>query len=1161
MQKFVYGYCFPWWRSCGLTKTLLVMKLTILLLTAACLTVYASGVSQTITLSGKNVELKKVFTAIKKQTGYVVFYNHSDLNGTSPVTLSVYDVPLREFLDIMLKDQPLDYKIEDKTIMLYRKAVFENTVPVNTPLLDTAISLNGRVTGEQGEALEGVTVTSRPSGKTAVTNAQGFYTLVAGAKDRSLQFSFVGYATAEASIGSGSVINIELQKQVSRMEEVVVVGYGKQKRRDLTGAVASIRSDEITKTKVPSFQEAIQGKLPGVFISSSSGEPGSAMNISIRGSNSIYAGSNPLYVIDGVPYDANSNEMVTANIGNKTVSNPLSNLNPNDIETIDVLKDASATAIYGSRGANGVIIITTKTGKIGQPRITYDGYVGLAQATKKLNVLNAEEYLEYMKIVQPNSALFYYDTNKDGLFNNLDQPRDLDSLVRHDFQNEVLRTAFSHNHNISLSGNSNGTNYSAALGYLGQDAIVKGNDNNRFTFRLNLNRDFGKRLKIGLNANTSNNVFNGPSHSGGGAGLFNGVVQNILIARPVEFFDPLWDRTSVYVSPLSMFEQAYKSMSTSQNTVNGNLNYKIASGLSLNLSGGGIWTDSKGKEFYGKNTDWGVMDRGLGILQYSKSRYLYNTNQLVYEKAFNEKHYINAMAAMELGQFDFEYFNVSKSNFTNEETGIDDISKGATAKGSSSSRDISRRISYFGRLNYTFAGRHLLTATYRADGSDKFGRGNRFGFFPSFAYAWIASDEAFLKNSKTISNLKFRLSYGQTGNERIPSFRYLPRLSNRYYEGLLGFAPSSRENPNLKWENTTQYNMGIDLGLFRNRVNLTFDWYNKQTNDMLIDAYVAARTGYSRQWQNIGRVDNSGIEFQINSKNVDRENFTWETTLTVSGNKNVVKSIGNLDFIPVTVGGSWIVDVGRVVVGNQIGTGYGYKFDGVYQVDDFTWQNNSDPTIPHKDRTYSLKDGVVSLAGQNVKPGYFKFKDLNGDNVVDLDNDRTIISRSLPKFFGGFNNTLRYKNFDLNIFFEGSYGAQIMNVSKYQMEGAYAYTWMNISKDFYENRWTPEHPTNQYGDFNEANTNSRLTSDYYVEDASYLRLKNLSLGYSFNESLLQRLHIQNMRVYLSASNVYTWTRYSGFDPEIQSGESLMQGLDRISYPRARVFNLGINLTF
>jgi len=1139
----------------------LVMKITTALLLFSALHVSAHSLSQTITLKVKDQPIKQIFEAIYDQTQFGVIYNDKRIDPNQKVTVEANQMPLDVFLEQVLLSRNLSYRIEDQTIFVKRRqdrAGYGSTVNSDAPIQNV---ISGRVTDNTGNPLQGVTVSLKGKLLKTNTDANGDYRMVVPDHSNVLIFSSIGYESQEISIGGRDVINAILQVSTSDLDEVVVIGYGTQKRKDITGSVASIGANDIAKANTTTFQEAIQGKLAGVRISASSGEPGSAMNISIRGANSIYASSSPLYVIDGVPYGASSGEMVTANVGNKTVSNPLAGLNPNDIESIDVLKDASATAIYGSRGASGVVIITTKQGKIGEPRLEYNGYIGVSNVTKRMNVLSADEYIDYMRLVQPNSSLFFRDTNKDGSFDELDEPRNLDSLVRHNFQDEIFRTGFAQDHNLSLSGNSAGTNYLLSANYNNQNAIIRNNDDNRFSFRSNISRDFGKRLQLALNFATTNTTFNGPSHSGGGAGLFNGVVQNAIIARPIEFHDPLWDRTGIYVSPLKMIDEAYKTMTFSQNTFNANAGYKLGTGLMLHINAGSIWSTSKGKEFYGKQTDWGVMDRGVATIQNSQSRSIYNTNQLNYEKYFTEKHYLSAMAAVEISQYDTEYFNVQRANFANEDTGVDDINKGTVAKGSTSSRDINRRLSYFARVNYNLLQRHLFTGTFRIDGSDKFGPGSRFGYFPSIAYAWLISEEGFLQESNVISNLKLRLSYGMTGNERISSFRYLPRLGNAFYEGQLGFAPSSRANPNLKWETTEQYNLGLDAALFKDRLSFTLDFYRKKTKDMLIEAFVPAKTGFSREWTNIGSIDNSGIELQVNLRNIDKPQYKWETNFNISRNVNKVVSIGNLDFIPVSVGGAWITDVGRVIVGSQIGTGYGYKFDGVYQIEDFTWQDNSDPAIPHDARTYQLKDGIVSVAGQDVKPGFYKFKDLNGDGIVDVDHDRAIISQSAPKFFGGINNSFSFKSVDLSVFLEGSYGNQIMNVSRFQLEGAYAYTWMNIDRDFYHNRWTPENPTNQYGAFNDINTNSRLTSDYYVEDASYLRLKNVSIGYALPTEVVKRLHVQGIRIYVSGNNLYTWTSYSGFDPEVHSGENLMPGLDRISYPRARFYNLGVNLTF
>lgn len=1135
------------------SKFILTMKLTFVLLTAVFLQVGASTRAQNISINKQSTSLKEVFQLIEKQTSFTVVYDSKIIKATKPFSLTVKDVSIETLLNRCLRDLDLDYVISINTIVVRKKT--------NAPDLVMITRVTGKVVDLKGMPIPGVSIRIKGSNKGTSTDMDGKYTIDVPGPTSILVFTSIGYNVEELLVGNEKVIDVTLMEEIKSLNDIVVIGYGTVNKKDLTGSVSSIKADELSKSKVTSFQEAIQGKLAGVQISSSSGEPGAAMNISIRGANTIYGSTSPLFVIDGVPYDANANEVGTASIGNKTSANPLASLNPNDIESVDVLKDASSTAIYGSRGANGVVIITTKTGKLGAPKIDYDGYMSFSNATKKLGVLSPDEYLDYRRIVSPNTILFYNDTNKDGLYNELDEPVDLSKLEKHDWQDETLQTGVSQNHNVSFSVKKDNTSYAGGIGYLDQGAIVRNNDFKRYSARLRVDQDFNTKLKIGLNISLSQTGQDGASQSGGGDGLFNGIVQNLVISKPIEFYDPLWDRAGAYISPLTMIDDAYKSAATVQNNISGYLNYKFIPGLTLNISGGGILTSSKTKEFYGKKTSWGVGDNGLGIIQDQKASSLFNTNQLTYEKWFNKNHYLNAMIATEINQYTYEYFSVQKSNFADESTGIDDIAKGTIAKGSASYKDVNRRLSYFGRLNYTLLTKHLFTGTFRADGSDKFGKGKRFGYFPSFAYGWLISEEPFLKNSKQISNLKLRLSYGETGNERIESYRYLARLENAFYNGELGQAPASSANPNLKWETTIQYNAGIDLGLFNNRIELTLDVYSKQTKNMLLPVYVPGRTGYNQQWQNVGRVDNKGIEFQINTKNIKSKDFNWETSFNISSNRNEVMDIGNVGYIPVTMGGGWITNVGRVTVGQPIGTAYGYVFDGVYQISDFTWDNNSDPTIPHDKRFYVPKPGVVQVTGVNVRPGSSKFKDLNGDGIVDLDNDRTTISRSTPKFFGGLNNTIRYKNFDLNIFLEGAYGNQIFNESKYRLEGGVSSTWMNINKDFFYNRWTTDNPTNTYGDFGDANKTSTLTSSYFVEDASYLRLKNVSIGYRFSDDLMKKIGIGSARIYVNGSNLHTWTKYTGYDPEIQSENALLAGFDRISYPRARVYTIGLNVGF
>lgn len=1047
------------------------------------------------------------------------------------------------------------------TLLLFTLMFMTSTIMI----AQQNITVKGSVKDETGETLIGATIVEKGKKGGTVTDEEGRFSITVPG-NAELQVSYIGFSSKSVLVNNKTYLDVILSEDTHNMEEVVVIGYGTMKKKDLTGAVTGMKSDDIIQSKSLSFVNAMQGRMAGVQISSQSGELGANSRISIRGANSVYGSSLPLYVIDGVQIDVNADEVASPKMGNGSQLDPLSSLNPADIESIEVLKDASATAIYGSRGANGVILVTTRSGKAGKSRINYDGNVNFGIVSKRLKVLGASDFIDYRRTIDEFTPLFYTDSNGDGAYNELDIPRDPYSNPSHNWQDEMLRTAVSHNHNLSLDGGTDKTQYSTSLGYTMNEGIIINNNYQRITGRLKLDHQATDRLKVGTNISASFSKFKGASQSGGEGGTFNGVVQSLVTARPVEVYIPSWDNTGTYVSPIAMLESAYKSTSFIRANVNAYVDYKIMDGLTLNISGGGFLSSSKGNEFYGKNTEWGAGDNGRAIVAEHRAYYVSNTEQLSYKKNFGWSS-LDAMLAFELNHYNYESFGVDNGNYLDESTGAYSISKGSVLKSLYSYRGINNRVSYLARVYYDLYSRYLFTASIRADGSDKFGKGNRYGYFPSLAAAWRVSEEKFMKQQNFIDNMKFRLSYGRTGNERIASNQYMANMENSYYNGVLGLSPSTMANPDLKWETTTQYNVGLDLGIFKNRVQITLDAYKKITDDMLMPAPIPSQSGFSTQWQNIGRVDNKGIEFQISTVNISTKDFEWSTNFNISTNKNTVKDLGGVDFIPVNIGGGWITNVGRVMLGHEIGTAYGYVFDGVYQIDDFTWQNNSDPNIPFDERTFSLKNGVVSVKGTNVKPGSFKFKNLDGseDNVVD-ENDQTIISRSSPKFFGGISNTLKYKGFELSVFLTGSYGNEIFNESRFRLEGGTPLAWLNLSKDFWDNRWTPDNPTNEYGTFSvdTKNTTSMKTSSYYVEDASFLRLKTLSLAYTVPANFLKKMkwsNISNIKLYATADNLYTWTKYTGFDPEIDSNNALLPGFDRISYPRTRTFIFGVNVTF
>ena len=1023
-------------------------------------------------------------------------------------------------------------------------------------------TVSGTVQDENSEAVIGATVMLKGTTSGTITDINGAFVLEVPDENTVLIFRAVGLSEQEILVGNQTQIEVMLAEDIIGIDEVVVIGYGTMKRSDLTGSVSSISSEDIERTKSTSFLESMHGRMPGVHISTQSGEPGSNIEVKIRGANSINGNSTPLYVVDGIQMDVNTSEVATATVGSSSSMNPMANINQADIESIEILKDASATAIFGSRGANGVVLITTKSGKEGKTVFNYDANMAFASASKRLEVLSGDEYIAYHASRWPYNTYNTEDSNNDGILDASDTPRDLTGVNMFNWQDEILRTGITHNHNFSASGGTKTTKYSGSVGYLDQEGIVKYNDYSRYTARVKVDHNAGK-IKTGFNLNSSYSKTVGAAGASGG-GNYNCIVQFITLSKPIDINEPNQDFITggKFIYPTTMIEDAIKEIDLMRVFGNTYFTYALMDGLDLRVELGGNVSSSKGREFYGKETAWGNQQNGKGVLQENRSVSWFQRDMLTYNKQIG-KHGLNLMTAFEINSYAFESFRISMVDFPDESTSVYDISKGTLMESVASNKWGTNRASYLGRANYNYDNRYLATVSMRADGSDKFGPGNRWGYFPSAALAWRVSQESFLENIDIISNLKLRLSYGQTGNERIPAYSYFARMQNSYYSSdgstMLGLSPSSSANPDLKWETTVQYNGGLDFGLFENRISVMVDYFLKQTNDMLLLTPVPAQTGFGQQWKNIGQVDNKGVELMLMTYNIDRAGFKWNTTFNISMVKNEVIDLGEADFIPVTLPGGWFTNVGRVIVGDAIGTAYGYVWDGVYQIDDFTWQNTSDPTIEHKDRIYVLNPDVVQFAGTAVRPGSFKFKDLDGDGLVDEANDRQVISHSSPKHFGGLNNEFSYKGFDLGIFLEWSYGNEILNVSKIRSEGYQP--WMNLRKDFWDNHWTPDNPTNEYGDNSYENKTSAFTSSYYVEDASYLRLKNIYLGYAIPQDLISKIGLSSLSVYFTANNLKTWTDYSGFDPEISYHNQLLTGFDRLSYPHAKSWSIGLKASF
>lgn len=1040
-------------------------------------------------------------------------------------------------------------------------------------------TIKGKVTDTSGDAVIGASVRVKETSAGTVTDLNGNYQLKLPSNAKTLIITYIGMKPNEVVLAGKSQIDIVLESSSVQLNEVVAIGYGESKRKDLTGAVASISPETTSKLGITDISETLQGRLAGVKVTTQSGEAGGSVDIKIRGANSIYAGSSPLYVIDGMQIDVNESEVATSGYSGNNSYNPLATLNPNDIASIDVLKDASATAIYGARGANGVIIITTKSGSLGSKTdINLNVSYSTNQATKKIKMLGGQDYVNYRFLRHDADPYFGVDTNKDGIY---DIPIDASAYPSFNWQDELIRQGLSNNYDLSMNTTVGKTRISSNIGYFYQKGIILSNDYQRYSGRIKFDHEVNSKLSIGGSMSIGSTVSNGAVGSGGSAGSFSSLIQSIYTASPVSVYAPADEGglySNGYVNLATMVSSsALKQIGLTRILGNGYLDYKITKQLKFNLTSSLNLSNSKLQEFYGAYTYWGRLYQGVANINNVATNSSTTSATLSYNNKFKKEHTLNALLGAEVNTYHYETIGVTGKGFQDESTSVYDLSKASIIDKPTTLVTQVNRMSAFGRVSYVFKDRYYLTANMRTDISSNFQIGSRTGYFPSLSAAWRISDETFMKSLDVINNLKLRASAGSSGNDRISAYGSLASLTPDYYASngspLLGMAPYSSSNKNLKWETTYQYDLGIDLALFDNRVTLVSDVYYKDTRDMLCNIRIPSQTGFSSQWQNIGRLSNKGIEVSLTTRNIENKNFSWKSTINFDMNRNEVISLGGAQFLPVTVDGGLLTNVARVIVGQPIGTGYGYVFNGNYQLTDFTWKDKTsgadiDPsTITSTNISqynYTLKQGEVTINSINVKPGDRKYKDISGPNGVPDGTinpyDQTVISNSNPKFNIGFGNEFTYKGFDLNFFFEGVYGQQIMNAFTNTVEaGAKGATNYNLTQAYWDNRWTPENPSNTYAGI--LNSTNDFVSSYYVEDGSYLRLKNLTLGYTNKGKLLKSLKVNKLRFYLSCENVFTLTKYSGMDPDIHSSNALFSGFDRLSYPRSRSFLLGLNLTF
>ncbi|WP_078063268.1 SusC/RagA family TonB-linked outer membrane protein [Solirubrum puertoriconensis] len=1045
--------------------------------------------------------------------------------------------------------------------------------------------ISGRVTDRAtGEGLPGATVLLKGTTTGVSTNSDGTFTLGVSGDGGTLEVSSLGYIKVERAIGTDTQINIGLATDSKQLTEVVVTGFGNaQERREVTGSIAAVKASDFKNQPIAGVDQALQGRAAGVQVTQSSGTPGSGISVRVRGAASLNASNEPLYVVDGLPINTGS----YTNIGaGGQLTNSLSDINPNDIESIEVLKDASSAAIYGSRASNGVVLITTKRGKAGKTNITLDYYRGAQTMWKMPENLSGPDqvrlFLDQVENRYPRNAsgqiiasnlsatpwrsyadlatYLFSDAgagsangqltavdNGDGI-RDLAQFQNPDSAPNTDWGKEISRTSPITNYELTFSGGNDRTRFRVGAGYFDNVGTILGSGFKRASARLSLENSISDRVRMGVNVGLNRSVNNRIQNDNN----INGVLSTaVLVASDI----PKYRANGTYAkdpgasteNPLAAaLEPTIKGVSAriigSQFT-----EFDIVKGLKYRATFGLDYLTFKDDTFFPTTTNTGAGTNGSATSSYRQDLNWNHTSALSYNKTIGESHSLGAQLVAEYQQSVFNEVFASATGFPGNE--VKQVSAGAQKTGASSSETEWRIFGLLGRANYSFRDKYLVSASVRRDGSSRFGANNRFGYFPAASVGWRVSEEGFLKGITALSDLKIRASYGQTGNQEIANFASRGLIgTGANFQQVGGLALSQLANPNLKWERTNQTNIGLDLGLFNNRVVLAVDAYQRDTRDLLQNRLLPGNTGFTSYQANVGSIENKGLEVALTTVNLRGESegsFEWTTNFNIAFNRNKVTKL--LDGTPFASGfANWVAE------GQPLGAFRGYRVEKIFQ---------SQEEINELDAAAKALYGTTATYQATLtRPGDIKFRDLNGDGRITGD-DQEIIGSAQPDFYGGLTNTIRFKGFDFTAFIQYSVGNEIYNnnISFAQgMNGVFGQDKAVL------NRWTPTNtntdiPRAVYGDPN----NNRRVSDRFIEDGSYARLKQVTLGYTLPKSVIGRVKLNSARVYVQAQNLITLTNYSGLDPEVNtfSGSNTSLGTDFLVYPQARTITGGISLGF
>lgn len=1100
--------------SCVSPKFLLVMKLTLVLLITALVQVNAASYAQRVSLKVKNQALEEIITQLRKQTGYDFLYSSEVLKDSKAITLTVVNAPLEEVLKQCFIDQPFTFTI-DKKIVVIKKGI-----PSRAPVRK---NISGKVTDDKGEPLVGVNIKVKGTERGSTSDVNGDFKLEADKGDI-LVFTYLGFVKLEVKVEDKSNVSVVMTPDAAKLNEVVVVGYGTARKVDLTTSISTISSEDIMKTPITSLEQALQGNASGVLVTNTSGEPGGEISIRVRGGSSIKADNEPLLVIDGF-----------------TTDQGFSSLNPSDIKSIEVLKDAGATAIYGSRGANGVILVTTKAGQKGKPKVSVETYYGFQSLRRKLPLLNAAELAQLA-----NEA-------KEAIGSSPNTLRPDTIPTNRDWQELLFRTAPQINNTISITGGDDKIKYYVSGNYISQEGLIVSSNYSRASLRSNLDFNFNKAVSAGVKLNLSQMAKRGIEVGD------NGSILRANAANPYKtgLVDP---SGSFIIDPETGDPISNTELARAQELIDKNKNGSIQAGgylkinilKNLSLRSAGTYNPSnKLSDYFLPNTIKG--DKvSIASEQLSRGSKWSNDNTLTYNNQI-EKHSFTLLAGQEMTNSFSNTFKASGSDYATDAFGYYNLGSGNGIATISSSATKYNLLSFFGRATYNYNNRYLFAFTYRADGSSKFGENNKWGYFPSASFAWRASKESFIKDLNVFDELKIRATYGVNGSDRISAYS-----SQALYGTIataignaagVGTVINKMANKDLRWEKTAEYDLGIDIAILKGKLSFTADYYEKNTSDLLLDFSLPATSGYTTVSKNVGSVSNKGFEFDLTSRNITGK-FNWTTSLNAAINRNTVTDLGGLTEIPAISNSSQNTKFGNVVLikeGEPLGVFFGHRVAGVFQ-------------------NQAEVDAGAKVPGTTTLPGFFKYVDTNIDGMI-TDADKVILGNPQPDWNGGITNTFSFKNIDLSVFAVFQQGNSILNTSGTKLMDL---SGDNNQLDIVRDRWRAPNP--ETGDpGHPSNTIQRaykgypaLMSDFYVEDGSYVRIKTLTLAYNLPKPILNKVKVSGLKLYVSGTNLFTFTDYyGGYDPEvsIQGKNGVGAGLDNGSYPTSKMFVFGLNANF